>query len=338
MQLRTKPSLILRRNAARFLAGVASCLPLARVVSLPAHVRRISVINLYPTIAYFRFGLPAILVEHDQFCFLRWHMAIDAIVGGTVGFGEHDGLRLVTAQTPLGKFRSIVLHQVHIVTRKAGHGRLLETAAALQHLYLAAMDIQGRGRVGGRQPEIFLEGLSGRVGKLRLHRCSRSRMAPRAQIHLPLAGELSGIEYAKVARRSCFRRKSLRVLCSAPVALFTGNTHNESCLAVMVCGRRSRLEISCVALQAAWNHRTSKICYAIVVSRAVYPTQLSPKRNRQLKKIVSLPKKISLPFSAGADYKVESFAARSNERILALNRSLEKSSALSIHSKRQIRI
>src|ERR1700722_9156219 len=117
LRMRRKTNLLLPHAEAqlRIDRGTSSCLPLARIISLPARVRRISVINSYPMIPNFRLGFSAVLVEHNQFCFLRRHVAVDAIVGGAMSFGENAGLGLVAAQTSLGKFRSIMLHPVHIV-------------------------------------------------------------------------------------------------------------------------------------------------------------------------------------------------------------------------------
>src|SRR5271170_6744304 len=87
-----------------------------------------------------------------------------------------------------------MLYGVNVMTSEASHGRLLEAAAPLQHLHLAAVDVNRRRWIGRRYPQVLFQRFARNVGERWLQRRAMSGVAPGAKIHLAVAGESRRIQ------------------------------------------------------------------------------------------------------------------------------------------------
>ena len=100
----------------------------------------------------------------------------------------------MAAEAALGEVSQIVLRGVHVVAGETGHGRFPEATALLQHLDLVAVNIQRRIGIGRREMNVFVQRIAGKVRKPGQQRLAVTGVAPRAEIHLPVAREVRRVQ------------------------------------------------------------------------------------------------------------------------------------------------
>ena len=81
-----------------------------------------------------------------------------------------------------------------IVAGEAGHPRFTVTAALLQRLHLVAMHIERSTGIVGREVNVVVERVTGAVGERGLQRLPVAGVAPGAEVHLAIAGEVRRVE------------------------------------------------------------------------------------------------------------------------------------------------
>lgn len=91
-----------------------------------------------------------------------------------------------------------------------------------------------------------------------------------------------------------------------------------------------------MAFEAARNDGAVEIGVAILVTRTIYPTKLSPVGDWKFKELISFPVEKCLSCSSGTDYQAEAFRPRFGIRRYAFHCGLEKSVILFFHAEEQI--
>jgi hypothetical protein len=88
-----------------------------------------------------------------------------------------------------------MLTGVNVVASQTCHCRQLEAAALFQQFDLAAVHVNLRVWIGRRQFKVFVERFAWQIGEGWGKRHTVARMAPGAEVHLPVARKSCGIEY-----------------------------------------------------------------------------------------------------------------------------------------------
>src|ERR1700721_2585960 len=109
--------------------------------------------------------------------------------------------------------------------------------------------------------------------------------------------------------RFAWRAFNPNMFASRSMAFFTSNTGNETGLIVAIGRRGRRFEICSVTLQTPRDDGPIEIRDPIAETGTVYPTQLSPVRNRELKELIPFPVQVCLPFASRSDHQSKSLGA-----------------------------
>ena len=93
-----------------------------------------------------------------------------------------------------------------------------------------------------------------------------------------------------------------------------------------------------MAFEATRNYRSIEIRNAVAVPRTVYPANLPPVRDGQLKKQIALPEQESLPLPSRADHQTEALGAGTYIGFHSLHGRLEETVVVCLHAEKQIGI
>lgn len=116
------------------------------------------------------------------------------------------------------------------------------------------------------------------------------------------------------------------------MALLALDAEESTDVAVAIRGRRKCLEIGRMTFETTRDDGTLKVCEAVAVAGAVYPSEFGPVGNRELEELIFIPEEVGLSFVAGADDNGEALGAVAGTG----DGSLGKCSVVGVHAEVEV--